>query len=37
MYVTKERGGHGAVREVARLLLHSRGLLETMVDTWKER
>lgn len=33
-YVTENRGGDGAVREVARLILHSKGQLETAFTEW---
>ncbi len=33
-YVTTAHGGRGAVREVARLLLHAHGLLESLAAQW---
>jgi len=35
-YCTRARGGEGAVREVVRLLLHSRGVLRQLADQWKD-
>jgi 3-deoxy-D-manno-octulosonate 8-phosphate phosphatase (KDO 8-P phosphatase) len=35
-YVTEVGGGHGAVREVTRLLLHCRGELESLAALWTE-
>ena len=35
-YCTRTRGGNGAVREVIRLLLHSRGMLRQLAGQWKE-
>ena len=35
-YVTQARGGRGAVREVVRLLLHSRGLLASLAAQWMD-
>ncbi len=35
-YVTAARGGQGAVREVIRLILHSRGLLAAALARWME-
>ena len=34
LYVTSTPGGHGAVREVIDLLLHSRGKLEVALAAW---
>lgn len=35
-YVTKARGGHGAVREVVRHLLIAQGKYETVLAAWSE-
>ena len=37
VYVTRRRGGHGAVREVAELVLHARGLRDDLIAQFKER
>ncbi len=31
-WVTKERGGHGAVREVCELIMHSKGILDSQIQ-----
>ncbi len=36
LYVTAAKGGHGAAREAIRLILHSRGQLETALNGWME-
>lgn len=36
-YVTSTRGGEGAVREVVRLILASRGVLDELAASWMER
>lgn len=37
LYVTKQRGGHGAVRETVRLILFCRGELDRAFTAWMER
>lgn len=37
LYVTHRAGGHGAVREVADLVLHARGLRDGLVASFTER
>ena len=34
LYITEKQGGEGAVREVARLLLHARGKLDDVFAEW---
>lgn len=37
IYVTRATGGNGAVREVIRLILHSKGQLEHIFAAWMEK
>ena len=37
LYVTRARGGDGAVREAIRLILHCKGQLDRVFETWLKR
>ncbi len=37
LYVTRARGGHGAVREIFRLILYCKGQLDQVFDAWMKR